>query len=67
MLYSEETVVKVDYEIKQGWDGSGRPVFSIYWHDSARYPGSVTIEETFSSAAEARCVAKYTTKAGREI
>ena len=67
MIYKEEKTKLYDYEIKKGFNGKGNPIFAIYWHDSLKYPGSVTIEESFKSFNEALINAKYNLHCGKNI
>lgn len=67
MVYTSVKTEKFNWEIKQGINGSGQPVYSIYIHDSLRYPGSVTICEFFGSEAEAVCNANHMTACGERV
>jgi len=67
MTLEQMTQETFNWEIKQGFDGKGKPVFFIYIHDSRRYPGSVTIEEGFRSEAEAVANANCMTNCGERI
>ena len=67
MQLSTDAPIAFDWEIKQGWNGSGVPTFSIYVHDGRRYAGSVTIEDGFRSEAEAVANANCMTACGNRV
>lgn len=62
MKYENKKTTKVNYEIKQGVDGSGRTIFFIYWMDA-----NETIEGPFSSESEAVANAKCCVKCGEMV
>jgi|GEM_PF-6568245 len=64
MKFETTKTKKVNYKIMQGINGSGLADFSIYWLDSKRYEGSVTIEGPFRNESEALAIANCTTKCG---
>jgi len=67
MKFAEVETMSYPWEVKQGWNGSGQQVFSIYVHDSLRYEGSVTIHEWFRSEAEAVANANCLIVCGKRI
>jgi len=63
MIFSTLKVKKETFEIKQGWNGSGKSVFFIYWEG-----GDIDgMDCPFKSEAEAVANAICLTKCGERV